>query len=74
MRELTVPQERLEEALLEAEKLPSIEITELDLQWIQVCQGREVGGSSCLQLMARGGILQAFITVKNTRIEYLIQQ
>jgi hypothetical protein len=36
VNELTVPLERLEEATLEAEKLPSIEITELDLQWIQV--------------------------------------
>ena len=33
-----MPEERLEEAILEAEKLPSIEITELDLQWIQVCK------------------------------------
>jgi hypothetical protein len=38
VRDLTVPEERLEEAILEAEKLPSIEITELDLQWIQVCK------------------------------------
>jgi hypothetical protein len=38
VRDLTVPKERLEEAILEADKLPSIEITELDLQWIQVCK------------------------------------
>jgi hypothetical protein len=38
VRDLTVPGERLKEAILEAEKLPSIEITELDLQWIQVCK------------------------------------
>jgi hypothetical protein len=35
-RELTVPLERLEAATQEAEKLPSLEITELDLQWVQV--------------------------------------
>ena len=33
---LTVPLERLEAATQEAEKLPSLEITELDLQWLQV--------------------------------------
>jgi hypothetical protein len=40
VRDLTVPEERLEEVILEAEKLPSIEITELDLQWIQVCKSQ----------------------------------
>ena len=33
---LTVPEENLAEAMLEAETLPSVEITKLDLQWLQV--------------------------------------
>ena len=34
--DLTVPEENLAEALAEAGKLPSVEITKLDLQWLQV--------------------------------------
>eukprot|EP00092_Neocalanus_flemingeri_P023279 GFUD01025240.1.p1 GENE.GFUD01025240.1~~GFUD01025240.1.p1 ORF type:complete len:644 (+),score=218.70 GFUD01025240.1:192-2123(+) len=34
--DLTIPEENLAEALAEAEQLPSVEITKLDLQWLQV--------------------------------------
>jgi len=34
--DLTVPDEKLEDALIQAKELPSIEITKLDLQWLQV--------------------------------------
>lgn len=34
--ELTVPEEQLEEAILEAESLPKVEISKLDMQWLQV--------------------------------------
>lgn len=34
--ELTVPESKLEEALAEAETLPKVEITTLDMQWLQV--------------------------------------
>merc|ERR1712142_409051 len=34
--DLTIPDEKLEDALIQAKELPSIEITKLDLQWLQV--------------------------------------
>ena len=34
--DLTVTEENLVEALEEAESLPSVEISKLDLQWLQV--------------------------------------
>eukprot|EP00092_Neocalanus_flemingeri_P043944 GFUD01048587.1.p1 GENE.GFUD01048587.1~~GFUD01048587.1.p1 ORF type:complete len:614 (+),score=211.76 GFUD01048587.1:249-2090(+) len=34
--DLTVPEESLEKAVAEAEDLPAVEITKLDLQWLQV--------------------------------------
>ena len=34
--DLTVAEETLAEVLEEAEKLPSVEISKLDLQWLQV--------------------------------------
>merc|ERR1712025_709244 len=34
--DLTVPEDKLASAMEEAEKLPSVEITKLDLQWLQV--------------------------------------
>lgn len=36
MRELFVSENKLECAKAEAESLPSVDITELDLQWLQV--------------------------------------
>lgn len=36
MKELFVPTERIDQAKAEAETLESIEISELDLQWVQV--------------------------------------
>ena len=34
--DLTVPEDKLASAMEEAESLPSVEITKLDCQWLQV--------------------------------------
>ena len=38
VEDLTVPEERLSAAKQEAETLMSLEISELNLQWLQVCK------------------------------------
>ena len=51
--DLTVPEDKLASALEEAETLPSVEISKLDCQWLQVPKNYEVRYSIFIYFLPR---------------------